>query len=55
MHHDSDIRIAHQSKLNLVPADITWGQWCDFSTFFSFIWDSEAATRYQYGKHNLID
>jgi hypothetical protein len=51
--HESVLRIAQQSHLNLVPHDITWKQRCDFSTSFDEIQKDEAAPRYHYGKLQL--
>ena len=51
--HESDFRIAQQSHLNLVPANISWKQWCDFSISFDTIDNSEVAPRYHYGKVQL--
>lgn len=36
-----------------MPHDVTWKQWCDFSTFFDEIQNDEVASRYHYGKLQL--
>lgn len=51
--HENDLRIAQQSHLNLLPHDITWKQWCDFSANFDAIDDNQVAPRYHYGKLQL--
>ncbi|KAL8675472.1 MAG: hypothetical protein Q9168_000173 [Polycauliona sp. 1 TL-2023] len=48
--HESDLRIAQQPHLNLVPPAITWSQWCDFSSTFDAISNSDVAHRYHFGK-----
>lgn len=51
--HETDLRVAQQPHLNLVPAGITWQQWCDFSASFEAITNSEVAPRFHYGKLQL--
>ena len=51
--YESDLRIAQQPHLNLLPPGVTWKQWCDFSSSFDGILDSHVAPRYHYGKLQL--
>lgn len=51
--HESDFRIAQQSHLNLIPSNVTWERWCDFSVSFDDIENNEVAPRYHYGKLQL--
>ncbi|KAL8930013.1 MAG: hypothetical protein Q9172_000245 [Xanthocarpia lactea] len=51
--YESDLRIAQQAHLNLIPPGVTWKQWCDFSSSFDGILDSHVAPRYHYGKLQL--
>ncbi|KAL8694632.1 MAG: hypothetical protein Q9218_000727 [Villophora microphyllina] len=51
--HESDLRVAQQPQLSLIPTNITWAQWCNFSTSFDTIKNSEVAPRYHYGKLQL--
>ncbi|KAL8709556.1 MAG: hypothetical protein Q9225_007429 [Loekoesia sp. 1 TL-2023] len=51
--HETDLRVAQQSHLNLVPAGITWQRWCDISASFDAITNSEVSPRYHFGKLQL--
>ncbi|KAL8789667.1 MAG: hypothetical protein Q9195_006720 [Heterodermia aff. obscurata] len=51
--HESDFRIAQHEELQLVPKDVTWERFCDFSTAFNEIWDQDVAERYHYGELRL--
>lgn len=51
--HPSDFRIAQQEDLGLVPKVIEWNAFCDFSTSFNKIHDSEVTERYHYGEIRL--
>lgn len=51
--HESDLRVAQQAHLNLIPPGVNWQQWCDFSVSFGAIEKSEVAPRYHYGKLQL--
>ncbi|SPO06921.1 uncharacterized protein DNG_09615 [Cephalotrichum gorgonifer] len=51
--HDSDLRIAQDPSLCLVPADVTWEQFCNFSSDLGRIDDRDASPRYSYGEIRL--
>ncbi|KAJ4181107.1 hypothetical protein NW759_017204 [Fusarium solani] len=51
--HESDLRIAQDSSLCLVPADITWEQFCDFTSELGVIADQDVSPRYAYGEIRL--
>ncbi|KAI9799049.1 MAG: hypothetical protein M1833_004243 [Piccolia ochrophora] len=51
--HESDFRIAQDPALCLVPAHITWKEFCDFSADFKYIQDYEVSGRYGYGEIRL--
>lgn len=51
--HESDLRVAQQPHLHLLPPEVTWKQWCDFSQSFGAIENNEVAPRYHYGKLQL--
>ncbi|KAF5538071.1 ankyrin protein 3 [Fusarium phyllophilum] len=51
--HESDFRIAKDPSLCLVPEDITWGQFCDFTSDFDKILDKDVSLRYAYGQIRL--
>ena len=51
--HESDLCIAQQSHLNLIPHTISWQEWCHFSASFDSIQNSDVAPRYHYGKLQL--
>lgn len=51
--HASDLTIAQQHSPSLLPSDITWRQWCDFSASFHDIENDQVAPRYHYGKLQL--
>ena len=53
LRHESDLRIAQQPHLNLMPPTITWKQWCEFSSSFNAITNDSVAPRYHYGKLQL--
>lgn len=48
-----DFRIAQDPNLQLLPADITWEQFCFFSTSFVDIKDRDVSGRYAYGELRL--
>ncbi|KAH0329153.1 hypothetical protein KCU71_g792, partial [Aureobasidium melanogenum] len=48
--HESDLRIAQQDELGLVPKNVTWETFCSFSDSFTAISDDEVSERYQYGE-----
>ena len=50
---ESDFRIAQDPSLHLVPAGITWEQFCNFSTDLAKISDRNVSTRYAYGEIRL--
>ena len=51
--YERDLRIAQEPHLALVPPEVTWKQWCDFSASFEAIGNSEVAPRYHFGKIQL--
>ncbi|KAI6623870.1 hypothetical protein MCOR14_009447 [Pyricularia oryzae] len=51
--YESDLRIAQDPSLNLVPPDITWEQFCDFTSSLADIEDREVSKRYAYGEIRL--
>ena len=51
--HESDFTIACKDDARLLPANVTWAQFCDFSTRFKEIRDSQVSTRYHYGELRL--
>ncbi|POR38330.1 Uncharacterized protein TPAR_01490 [Tolypocladium paradoxum] len=51
--HESDLRIAQDPSLCLVPPDITWGQFCDFTSSLGAIDDRDVSLRYAYGEIRL--
>lgn len=51
--HESDLRIAQQDDLQLVPKNVTWKKFCSFSDSFGIISNGEVCERYQYGELRL--
>ncbi|KAL7770064.1 hypothetical protein ACKLNR_001448 [Fusarium oxysporum f. sp. zingiberi] len=51
--HESDLRIAQDSSPCLVPADITWEQFCNFTSGLGGIADRDVSLRYAYGEIRL--
>ena len=51
--YESDFRIATDPGLGLVPAGVTWEQFCNFSANFTSIQDSDVTPRYAYGEIRL--
>jgi hypothetical protein len=51
--HESDFRIAQDPSLCLVPPDVTWQQFCDFTSRLGDIKDREVSPRYAYGEIRL--
>ncbi|KAH6989836.1 hypothetical protein EDB80DRAFT_162024 [Ilyonectria destructans] len=51
--HESDLRIAQDPSLCLVPPDITWEQFCDFTSSLADIADRDVSLRYAYGEIRL--
>ncbi|EPS29041.1 hypothetical protein PDE_03988 [Penicillium oxalicum 114-2] len=50
---ESDFRIAQDPSLCLVPPDITWVQFCEFTSSLASISDREVSLRYAYGEIRL--
>ena len=48
--HESDFRMAQNDRALLIPARITWTQFCNFSAEFKNIQDHETSERYRYGE-----
>ena len=46
--HESDFRIATSRDLCLLPEDVLWLQYCNFSSTFDLIQDREVAERYPF-------
>ncbi|KAM0267604.1 hypothetical protein ACHAQH_010095 [Verticillium albo-atrum] len=51
--YESDFRIAQEPSLSLIPNNITWEQFCDFTAGLIDIEDGEVSTRYHYGEIRL--
>ncbi|KAH6983693.1 hypothetical protein BKA56DRAFT_719372 [Ilyonectria sp. MPI-CAGE-AT-0026] len=51
--HESDLRIAQDPSLCLVPPDITWEQFCDFTSNLGDIADRDVSLCYAYGEIRL--
>lgn len=51
--YESDLRLAQDPDLSLVPKDVTWPQFCHFSANFNDITDNEVSGRYHYGEIRL--
>lgn len=50
---ESDFRIAQNPSLHLIPAGITWEQFCDFSANLDSISDRDVSERYAYSEIRL--
>jgi uncharacterized membrane protein YidH (DUF202 family) len=50
---ESDFYIAQEPGLHLVPAGITWEQFCTFAANLASISDRDVSTRYNYGEIRL--
>lgn len=51
--YESDFRIAQDPALCLIPAGITWEQFCNFASDLEKIEDREVSERYAYGEIRL--
>lgn len=51
--HGSDLRIAQQEDLALLPGSVTWPEWCMFRRSIACIDDNEVSGRYHYGELRL--
>jgi hypothetical protein len=51
--YESDLRIAQDPALCLVPKDVTWLQFCQFTARFNDITENEVSGRYHYGEIRL--
>lgn len=51
--HESDLRIAQDPSLGLIPAAITWEQFCNFTSSLADIADEDVSPRYAYGEIRL--
>ena len=51
--YESDFRIAQRDDLQLVPAGVTYEQFCTFCTAFAEFTDDEVTMRYEYGELRL--
>jgi hypothetical protein len=51
--HESDLRIAQDPALCLVPREVTWSQFCHFSASLNDLTDDEVSGRYSYGEIRL--
>lgn len=51
--HESDLRIAQDPSLCLVPAEVTWEQFSQFASAFASIQDADVSPRYAYGEIRL--
>ncbi|EAU30102.1 predicted protein [Aspergillus terreus NIH2624] len=48
--YESDLRIAQDPALCLIPKEVAWPQFCQFTARFNDITDSEVSGRYHYGE-----
>lgn len=51
--YESDLRIAQDPVLCLLPKEVTWSQFCRFSAAFNDIADDQVSGRYHYGEIRL--
>lgn len=51
--YESDLRIAQDPALSLVPKEVTWPQFCRFCSYFIDLTDDEVSGRYHYGEIRL--
>jgi hypothetical protein len=51
--HGSDLRMAQQDELGLLPGSITWPEWCMFRRAIACISDDDVSRRYHYGELRL--
>ncbi|KAK1580704.1 uncharacterized protein LY79DRAFT_560697 [Colletotrichum navitas] len=51
--YECDFRIAQDHSLSLIPADITWTQFCNFTSRLADIQDRDVSQRYNYGEIRL--
>ncbi|KAM0202726.1 hypothetical protein ACHAQI_010669 [Fusarium lateritium] len=51
--HESDFRIAKDPSLCLVPENVTWEQFCNFTSKLNDIPDEDVSLRYAYGQIRL--
>ncbi|CAG7941485.1 unnamed protein product [Penicillium salamii] len=51
--YESDLRIAQDPALCLVPKEVTWPRFCQFTARFNDITDNEVSGRYHYGEIRL--
>lgn len=51
--HESDLRIAQDPSLCLVPQAVSWEHFCHFKSMFSSILDADVSPRYRYGEIRL--
>jgi hypothetical protein len=53
INYETDFRMAQEAGMCLIPTDITWEQFCDFTTNFASISDRAVSLRYTYGEIRL--
>ncbi|OJJ51916.1 hypothetical protein ASPSYDRAFT_63077 [Aspergillus sydowii CBS 593.65] len=51
--YESDLRIAQDPALCLIPKKVTWPQFCQFTAHLNDITDNEVSGRYHYGEIRL--
>lgn len=51
--YESDLRVAQDPALCLVPKEVTWPQFCRFTARFNDITENEVSGRYHYGEIRL--
>ncbi|KAI9855706.1 MAG: hypothetical protein M1813_009668 [Trichoglossum hirsutum] len=51
--YESDLDMAQRAEARLVPADITWASFCDFTSRLSQVADADVSERYSYGEIRL--
>lgn len=51
--HESDFEIARNQDARLLPSDVSWAEFCNFSKDFEDISDDSVSDRYHYGELRL--
>jgi hypothetical protein len=51
--HESDFRLAQQDSLRLIPKDVGWASFCQFTSDLNHIEDAAVSGRYHFGELRL--
>jgi hypothetical protein len=51
--HESDFHLAQQDSLRLIPKDVGWGSFCQFTSELNHIEDAAVSGRYYFGELRL--